>query len=69
MRAWDSSAVERQEPGDEERSIGVVVEDARQETVADCSDSASGPHSDTDSGYKDSSESPRKTVPIENDND
>ena len=69
MRAWDSSAVEKQELGDEECSIGVVVEDKRQETVADCSDSASGPHSDTDSGYKDSSESPQKTVPFENDND
>ena len=67
MRAWDSSAVERQEQGDEECSVGVVVEDTRQEIVADSSDNGSDPHSDTDSGYKDSNESPVQTVPVEQD--
>ena len=59
--------MERQELCNEECSVGVVVEDTRQETVADSSDNASDPHSDTDSGYKDSSESPAKTVPVEHD--
>ena len=44
-----------------------MVEDTRQETVADSSDNASDPHSDTDSGYKDSNKSPAQTVPVEQD--
>ena len=67
MRAWDSSAVERQEQCNEECSVGIVVEDTQQEIVADSSDNATDPHSDIDSGYKDSSESPAQTLPLEQD--
>ena len=44
-----------------------MVEDTRQEIVADSSDNGSDPHSDPDSGYKDSNESPAQTVPVEQD--
>ena len=44
-----------------------MVEDTQQETVADSSDNATDPHSDIDSGYKDSSESPAQTLPLEQD--
>ena len=65
-RAWDS-AVEREEQCNEECSFGVVDEDTRQEIVADSSDNGSDSHSDPDSGYKDSNESPAQTVPVEQD--
>ena len=44
-----------------------MVEDTRQEIVADSSDDGSDQHSDIDSGYKDSNESPAQTVPVEQD--
>ena len=59
--------MERQELSNEECSVGIEVEDTPQETVADSSDNAADPHSDTDSGFKDSNESPAKTVPVKQD--
>ena len=44
-----------------------MVEDTQQEIVADSSDKATDPHSDIDSGYKDSNESPAQTLPLEQD--